>query len=183
MSAADQTAAGRTAVGAGRPWWRARHVELWVFGVVVLLDQITKFALRQTVGLYEIVPVVPGLLNLTHVRNTGAAFGLFDATDFAYKPLIMTLVGLIALLAIAFYAARLGPDERLARLGLALILGGAVGNLIDRATAGYVLDFIDFYWAGWHFWAFNVADAAITIGAAFMILDLLGAGRHVSNPV
>jgi signal peptidase II len=169
--------------GVERPWWHARSLELWIVAVVVVFDQATKVAVRQTIGLHDVVPVVPGLLNLTHVRNTGAAFGLFDAADFGYKPLIMTVVALLALLAIAFYAAQLKPDEKLARVGLALILGGAVGNLIDRAAAGYVLDFIDVYWAGWHFWAFNAADSAITVGAVLMILDLLGAGRHVSNPV
>ena len=73
--------------------------------------------------------------------------------------------------------------DRLARIGVASILGGAIGNLIDRATAGYVLDFVDASWQGWHFWAFNVADASITIGVIFMILDLLGLGRRASHSV
>jgi signal peptidase II len=72
-------------------------------------------------------------------------------------------------------------SERLARLGVACILGGAIGNLIDRATVGYVLDFVDASWQGWHFWAFNVADAAISIGVILMILDLIGLGRRASN--
>lgn len=72
--------------------------------------------------------------------------------------------------------------DRLARAGIACILGGAIGNLIDRTTAGYVLDFVDASWRGWHFWAFNVADAAITVGVVFMVLDLLGVGRRASNP-
>ena len=71
----------------------------------------------------------------------------------------------------------------LARAGIASVVGGAIGNLIDRATAGYVLDFVDAYWNNWHFWAFNVADAAITIGVGCMILDILGVGRRASNPV
>ena len=84
----------------------------------------------------------------------------------------------------ALNAANVPLNDRLARLGIAGVLGGAIGNLIDRATSGYVLDFVDAYWNGWHFWAFNVADAAITIGVIFMILDILGLGRRSApNPV
>ena len=72
---------------------------------------------------------------------------------------------------------------RLARVGIAGVLGGAIGNLIDRATAGFVVDFVDLYWRGVHFWAFNVADSAITIGVSLMLLDMLGVGRRVSETV
>ena len=72
---------------------------------------------------------------------------------------------------------QLAPEQRLTRLGLSFVIGGAIGNLIDRVIFGYVLDFFDFYRGGWHFWAFNVADAAINIGVALMILDMLGVGR------
>ncbi len=89
-----------------------------------------------------------------------------------------------ALVAISLYARQLGNDEKLSRYGLALILGGAFGNLIDRAIAGYVVDFVDVYWGEAHFWAFNVADAAITIGAVLVLLEMLGVGRHhASRPV
>jgi signal peptidase II len=88
----------------------------------------------------------------------------------------------IALVAIAAYATQLGFHERLARLGLSLILGGAFGNLIDRAVAGYVVDFVDVYWGTSHFWAFNVADAAISTGAVLVLLDMIGLGRqHASH--
>jgi signal peptidase II len=96
----------------------------------------------------------------------------------------MIAVAVFALVAIAAYGAQLGFHERLARLGLALILGGAFGNLIDRAFVGHVLDFVDVYWGNLHFWAFNVADAAITIGAILVLLDMIGLGRHhASHPV
>ena len=95
----------------------------------------------------------------------------------------MTAIALVALLAIGLYAWRVGSHERLARAGLALILGGAVGNLIDRASAGYVVDFVDAYWRSYHFWAFNVADAAITVGACLLILDMFVATNDVSPPV
>ena len=93
--------------------------------------------------LHETVTVIPGLLNLTHVRNTGAAFGLLNSSDLPYKWLVVTVAALVALAAIAVYARRFGRGDVLARIGLAMVLGGAIGNLIDRATLGYVLDFVD----------------------------------------
>jgi len=128
--------------------------------------------------------VIPGFFDLTRVHNTGTAFGFMNTTDFPFKTVILAAIAIGALAALAMYAATLPASQRLARLGLALILGGAAGNLIDRVSEGYVVDFVDLYWSGWHFWAFNVADAAITVGVALMILDLLGAGsRHVSRVV
>jgi signal peptidase II len=151
---------------------------------IVLADQVTKALVRRSLPLYDSKTIVPGFLDLTHVRNTGAAFGLFNAADFPLKPAVMLGMAILALAAIAVYAAQLRPDERLARAGLALVLGGAVGNLIDRAATGYVLDFVDVYYGGAHFWAFNVADAAITVGAVLVILDVLLAGRrHVPGSV
>jgi signal peptidase II len=149
-----------------------------IMALVVIADQVTKQLVEATLELHESVSVIPGLLDLTHVRNTGAAFGLLNAAEFPGKPAVMIGIAALALLAIAAYGAQLGLHERLARLGLALILGGAIGNLIDRALRGYVVDFVDMYWGTWHFWAFNVADAAITVGAALVILDMLGIGRH-----
>jgi signal peptidase II len=84
---------------------------------------------------------------------------------------------------IALYAARMSSHERLSRVGLALILGGAVGNLIDRLTLGSVVDFVDVVLGGWHFWAFNVADSAITLGVVAMLADMIGLDRHVSSTV
>jgi signal peptidase II len=152
--------------------------------VVVLADQVTKAIVRQTLPLGDSRTVIPDLLDLTHVHNTGAAFGLLNTADFPYKPLVMMAIAGLALVAIAAYATQLGFHERLARFGLALILGGAFGNLIDRATAGHVVDFVDVYWGATHFWAFNVADAAITVGAVLVLLDMVGLGRsHVSDSV
>jgi signal peptidase II len=108
---------------------------------------------------------------------------MFNSMDFPGKTLVLTLVATLALVGVAWYAATVPSTDRLARFGVAGILGGAIGNLIDRATAGYVLDFVDVSWRGWHFWAFNVADAAISIGVVLMIFDLLGLGRRASNPV
>jgi signal peptidase II len=162
---------------------RGRRLEIWASAIVVALDQMTKSAVREWIPLHGTVPVIPGFLDLTYLHNTGAAFGFLNASDFAFKPLVIAAIATTALLAIAFYALQLKPDEWLARLGLGLILGGAVGNLIDRLAFGYVVDFVDAYWRGYHFWAFNVADAAITCGAVLVIADMLGLGRNVSKAV
>ena len=163
----------------------ARPAELIIMLVVVVLDQITKALVRNNLSVGDSRNVIPGFLDLAHVQNTGAAFGMLNNVDFAYKPLVMVAIAAVALLAIAAYATQLGFNDRLARLGLALILGGAFGNLIDRAYAGHVVDFVDVYWGDIHFWAFNVADAAITVGAILVILDTFGLGRarHASHPV
>jgi signal peptidase II len=159
-------------------------LEVIAIGTIVVVDQITKFIVRATVPLYAKHVVIPNLLDVTHVQNTGAAFGLLNAADFPYKSAVMIGIAALALVAISIYARQLGAHERLSRYGLALILGGAFGNLIDRALAGYVVDFVDVYWGEAHFWAFNVADAAITIGAILVLLEMVGIGRrHASHTV
>jgi signal peptidase II len=160
----------------------ARPLEVAAIAAVITLDQLTKLIVRQTLPTHSSINIIPGLLDLTHVQNTGAAFGLLNAADFPYKPAVMIAIAAIALVAIAAYGSQLGFHERLARFGLALILGGAFGNLIDRAVAGHVVDFVDVYWGTSHFWAFNVADAAITAGATLVLLDMIGLGRqHASH--
>jgi signal peptidase II len=160
-----------------------RRVELWIALGVVALDQVTKWLVRGRFELHESVTVIPGFFDLTRVHNTGAAFGMLNDVDFPFKTAALALVATAALAGVALYAAMLPPAQWLARLGLACILGGAAGNLIDRLTLGYVVDFFDFHAAGWHFWAFNVADASITAGVGLMILDLLGLGARVSRTV
>lgn len=155
-----------------------RPLQVWIAGLIVIVDQTTKFLLRSRLDLYQTITVIPGVLNLTRVHNTGAAFGLMNAIDFPFKTIGLALIAAAALAALAIYASTLDTAQWLSRLGLTFVIGGAAGNLIDRVTAGYVLDFVDVYWRGWHFWAFNVADAAITVGVALMILDLLGVGRY-----
>jgi len=152
---------------------RRLQLELWIAGAIVALDQVTKALVRSRFELHDSLEIIPGLFNLTRVHNYGAAFGLMNAADFPFKTVVLSIVATVALLALTVYASTLPVEQLLARVGLALIVGGAAGNLIDRLSAGYVVDFVDVYWRGWHFWAFNVADAAITVGVAFMILDLL----------
>ena len=155
----------------------------WATIVIIVADQVTKAMVSASIGLYDSTTVIPGLLDLVHVRNEGVAFGLLNNTDLPYKTAITTLLALTALAGIALYARQLQEREWVARLGLACILGGAVGNLIDRVRQGYVLDFVDVYWKSWHFWAFNVADAAITIGAILVFVDLLLVRSHASDSV
>lgn len=153
-------------------------LEALVALAVVTLDQTTKWMVVKTIPLHGSVEVIPGLFSLTYVQNTGAAFGLLNAVDFPFKTAVVTAAALAALVTIAIYAARIAGDWWVGRLGLALVLAGAIGNLIDRALRGYVVDFFDWYYRGWHFWAFNIADSAITVGACALILDLLTSGRH-----
>jgi signal peptidase II len=165
------------------PTLRSRFTLIVVLAIVAA-DQVTKALVVASLPLHGSVTIVPGLLNLTHVHNTGAAFGVLNAVDFPYKAVVLTAAALAALLAIGFYAERFGAETRLGRAGMALVVAGAIGNLIDRARQGYVVDFVDAHFRGWHFWAFNVADAAITIGAACVILDaLLPRRTHVPEAV
>ena len=164
-----------------------RKPEIFVAVSVVILDQITKAMIRPSLALHQSIEVIPGFLDLTRVHNTGAAFGMMNEIDFPMKTVVLSVVALVALGGVAWYAATVPLTDRLARIGVAGVLGGAIGNLIDRAKDGYVLDFVDAYWGTWHFWAFNVADAAISVGVVFMILDMLRLGRRsdnrASNPV
>jgi signal peptidase II len=160
---------------------RRRRLELWVALAIVVLDQLTKALVRATLPLHASVPIVPGLVDFTHVRNSGAAFGILNAAEFPYKTVVIALIASAALIGVGIYAASLARHQIAARIGLALILGGAAGNLLDRLVAGFVVDFVDVYWHTYHFWAFNVADSAITIGVALMILDMITSGSHVSK--
>ncbi len=122
-------------------------------------------------------------MDITHVLNSGAAFGFLNGVDFQFKTAVIAVIATAALIGVGMYAASLAHHQLIARLGLALIIGGAAGNLIDRVRTGSVVDFVDVYWRTHHFWAFNVADSAISIGVAIMILDMLGVGDHVSKTV
>ena len=142
-------------------------------GAIVCVDQVTKALVQQSMALHESRPLVEGFLSLTHVRNRGAAFGLLSDADLPYQAAIFSIVSVAALVAIAVYALRLPPRSTLPRAGLTLILAGAIGNLIDRALLGYVIDFVDVYWRSHHWPAFNVADSAISVGVALLLLDSL----------
>jgi signal peptidase II len=185
VSAADAGRTSGTTAGSSEGVERAgrRHLEIWLPLLVLAADQVTKALVRQFLPEHTSVSVIPGLLDLTHVRNTGAAFGILNAADFPFKAVVIPLIATAALVAVGLYSATLELHQRAARVGLALIIGGAAGNLIDRIVAGSVVDFVDVYWRTHHFWAFNVADSAISIGVAIMILDMIGTSTHVSKTV
>jgi len=160
-----------------------RRLEIWLPLAIVALDQLTKAIVRSNVPLHSSVTVVSGLVDFTHVRNSGAAFGILNVTEFPFKTAVIAVIAIAALIGVGMYAASLAHHQVVARTGLALIIGGAAGNLIDRVVTGSVVDFVDVYWRTYHFWAFNVADSAITIGVAIMIVDMLDIGAHVSKTV
>jgi signal peptidase II len=160
---------------------RLRPHQILIPVAIVALDQAVKALVRNRLELHESITVIPGVFDLTRVHNTGAAYGFMDAVDFPYKAAVFAIVATAALVGLVLYSASLETSQRLTRVGMSLVIGGAAGNLIDRVTAGYVLDFFDVYRGAWHFWAFNVADAAITVGVALMILDLLGLGGTPSR--
>ena len=162
---------------------KKRLLEFIVPVLIVALDQATKAMVRASVPVHESVTVIPGWLDITHALNSGAAFGILDGANFPFKTALIAIIATAALIGVGMYAASLAHHQLVARTGLALIVGGAAGNLIDRVVAGSVVDFVDVYWRTHHFWAFNVADSAISVGVTILILDMLTTGTHVSKTV
>jgi signal peptidase II len=146
---------------------------VWIMAAVIVLDQATKLLVDRLLALHESHQVLDGFLRLTYVRNRGAAFGILSDAELPYQSALFSLLSLAALSAIALYAWRLPAESRLPKTALALIMGGAVGNLVDRMRLGYVIDFVDAYVGPHHWPAFNVADSAISIGVALLIVDML----------
>lgn len=150
---------------------------------VIVLDQWTKWLVEAHLPHHAAHPLIPGFLNLTHVRNTGVAFGLFASDGVGSGTWLLTLLGLAALTAVGIYFWYAPARDRLLLVALALVVGGAVGNLIDRVSSGAVTDFIDVY-VGTHHWpSFNVADSAISIGIVLMAIDSFRVRKeHSPNP-
>jgi signal peptidase II len=155
----------------------------WLSFAVLAIDQGSKALVRQYLHEFDSVTIIPNLVDFTHVQNNCVAFGILSDSHVPFKSGVTSALAVVALIGIWLYARHVRREEWLARWGLSLILGGAVGNLIDRLRVGAVVDFVDVYWRTWHFWAFNVADASITIGAILVFLDLLLVPRHASDPV
>ena len=162
---------------------RERRIEILLPIVVLILDQVTKAIVRAKLPLYASATAIPGFMDFTHVPNSGIAYGLLQNVNFPLKTAVIAMVAAAAMIGVGFYAAGLAHHRRIARIGLALIIGGAAGNLIDRLVSGSVVDFIDVYWRTHHFWVFNLADSAISIGVTVMILDMLGPDANVSKAV
>ena len=148
-------------------------VVLLLAGAIVALDQLTKAVVLERLPLGVPVTVIDGWLALTLVLNPGLAFGLLGSVPPGWRWVVAAL-SLVALAVLARVALRVLPAGGwTGRLAIGLIFGGAVGNLVDRARFGAVVDFVDVYWRGWHWPAFNVADSAITVGVALLALRLL----------
>ena len=145
---------------------------------VILLDQATKLWIVKNVTLYTTRPVVPGFFNIVHVLNRGAAFGFLNRTDIQWQTYFFFAAAALAVIIIFHLLRMAGDDNKLLILGLGSILGGAIGNLIDRIRTGEVVDFLDFYYKSYHWPAFNVADIGIFLGS----LALLAAFYRMRRP-
>ena len=143
----------------------------WLSVLVIVLDQITKQLAEASLHLAESVAVMP-LFNLTLLHNTGAAFSFLSQAG-GWQRWFFAAIALLVSTGIIFWLKRLSSDKLWEALALALVMGGAVGNAVDRVVYGYVIDFLDFYYDSWHWPAFNVADMAIVVGAAILIIDSL----------
>ena len=139
---------------------------------ILLLDQWTKSMVIQRLPLYQRVEVIQGFFNLTHVRNTGGAFGIFGGEKGGVGSLLFVVVSLLAIGAIIFLFIKIREGEKALALSFSLVLSGAIGNLIDRLRYGEVVDFLDFHLSTYHWPAFNVADSAICIAIGLMALEL-----------
>lgn len=151
----------------------------WLSLAVLILDQLSKYWVQLVLMPYERVPLLP-FFNLTLVFNKGAAFSILDDAGGWQRYFFIALASGVAL-GLAVWLTRISPRERLLAFGLALIIGGALGNLVDRIVLGQVVDFLDFHWAGWHWPAFNVADSAISVGVAALLWDSLVSSRGKSG--
>lgn len=136
----------------------------------VVLDQLSKSYIVDTMRLHESIQVIPDFFSITYIRNPGAAFGLLASSSAGFRMLFFALTSVGALILLSAILFRLPKNDWLGQFSIAAILGGAVGNLLDRLRLGEVIDFLDFYVKGYHWPAFNVADSAISVGVFFLVL-------------
>jgi len=141
--------------------------------VIFTFDQVTKAIIESNIPLHDSRTVIPGFLQITHVKNRGAAFGIFADSPSDGKLMMLVVLSIVALGVVMTLLWRNQPHARRMGLGLALILGGAVGNLFDRLVHGSVVDFVYFHLGRYYWPAFNVADTAIVTGAALLVLDMM----------
>lgn len=153
---------------------------------VFLLDRLTKVWIESTVSLWESVHVIPGFFDIVHAKNKGAAFGMFSEGDSQFRTVLLICVSVSVLLFISYLLLRPGragfSANGVTTVALALVLGGALGNIYDRVLYGEVTDFLEFYSGTWRFAAFNVADSAISVGAGLLILDMWRTRKHTDVP-
>jgi signal peptidase II len=147
---------------------------LWLSFLSLVLDQWSKNIVDSTMQLYQSIPIIP-YFNLTYVHNTGAAFSFLSQAG-GWQRWFFAALALAVSVGITIWLARLNKQETLLAVALALVLGGAVGNLTDRLMYGYVIDFLDVYYQDWHWPAFNIADSAITLGVILLLAESFGLG-------
>lgn len=159
-----------------KPKPRLHAMRRWLFFIAILvlgLDRLTKWLITSSMHLHESVNVIPGLFRITHVQNTGAAFGLFSDHPSEWKVAVLVMFSLAALVVVTILLWRNSHSFTSTGFALSLILGGALGNLWDRLVDGHVVDFLDFHLGGYHWPAFNVADSAIVVGAFILVAEIL----------
>lgn len=139
----------------------------------VLMDRWTKLLIQRRFDLNESISVVDGFFNITYVRNTGVAFGIFSSISSPAKSVLLSVFTACAAVVVVTYSVRSPVRNRLLQIALSLILGGALGNLYDRLAYGYVVDFLEFYAGSYHWPSFNVADTAISTGVALLALEII----------
>ena len=145
-----------------------------ISAAVIALDQYTKYLISTKLGLYGRIEVLPGFFDIIHIRNSGVAFGFLKGFGSQYKMLSLVGVGAVAVFLLGFLISQVRREQKLQAFSLSLILGGAIGNFIDRFRIGEVVDFLDAHWQEMYHWpAFNVADMAISTGIVLLLIDEL----------
>jgi len=156
------------------------HLLIWPALAVLVMDQISKWAVLNGFQPYESIPVIKGLFNLIRVHNRGMAFGIMNRNQGAFGFYFLILATLAAIVLLLYWVRHLKQNEVGITFGLGLILGGAIGNLVDRVHLGSVVDFLDFHLGSHHWPAFNLADSAITVGTIWVAFYLIFKSRHRS---
>jgi len=152
-----------------------------VAGLTVVIDQLSKAIIQEALPLAQTVQVIPGLFSITHIRNTGGAFGLLAGRASTFRTVFFLGVSGLSVVILCYLYAGMAPGNRWASTALCLICGGALGNLVDRVRLGEVVDFLDFYVGPYHWPAFNLADCAISVGVAILVLHLLWGKSELSH--
>jgi len=147
-----------------------------VSNILIILDQLTKYLVSSHIPKNMSLRVIDGFFNLTHIRNSGIAFGLFSESEMEIKITLFVVFSVIAILAILLFFWETPMEKRMVLIALILIFSGAIGNLIDRILYGEVIDFLDFHVGRYHWPAFNIADSCITIGVTLMFIDIIKTG-------
>jgi len=145
---------------------------LLIFTVIIILDQVTKFVIKSNLALYDRVEVIKGFFQITHVRNSGAVWGILSDHPAQWVSLVITGLSIVALVVVFYYFLKLEATCTLELTALSFVIGGAIGNNIDRVIRGYVIDFIDMYIKSHHWPTYNIADSFITIGVILLIISI-----------